>query len=521
MVERAGGLPGVLVALAIEDDAAAADEEGARWPVERERRDPRRRTLREEAERVRAALDPVVALRDDLAPRAQPLAEPAARPAFAALGDPRAVEHAEEAWRRARREESGEAAARVALGEALFAGGDPSCLGHFEAVVRSLADIDAEVVYEAAYGLVAGRYAFGDPISARDLATEMASRARVDRDRRFEAIFRLTRAHLDLRIDGAYEAMIAEAQRVLPDADGTPAGFQALLDMAIAHAELDQDAQAVASCRIAASSAVGGPLVAMLAHAVGEIELAAGRPAAALVAAREASATGVIASDLARLTEGWARLELGASEPTPPLRKIAFPALAGAVPESEALASLAMGDATMAASAFQRAAQRWDGYSLGRALRCRLGAGLAEIAQGRHVAAREHIDQVVRGARERGLVRLHERAERALRRAGGPTSGVRAMLSPGELTPRELDVMRLVREGNTSARIGDTLGIGRATVDSHVRSAMAKTGARTRLQASMIAGKLERGETVELHPRSSRTVQYRPGREDDRKSSSS
>jgi DNA-binding CsgD family transcriptional regulator len=523
MVERAGGLPGVLVALASEDVEVAAVEEAAGWPVERERRDPRRRTLREEADRVRAALDPVIALRDRLLTRPERLVEPSARPAFAALGDPRAVERAEEAWRRARRQESGEAAARVALGEALFVGGDSSCLGHFEAVVRSLADIEAEVVYEAAYGLVAGRYAFGDPASARELASEMASRARVDRDRRFEAIFRLTRAHLDLRIDGAYDAMIAEGQRVLPDAEETPAGFQALLDMAIAHAELDQDAQAIASCREAARSAVGGPLVAMLAHAVGEIELAAGRPAAALVAAREAAATaktGVIAADLARLTAGWARLELGAGEITPPLRKMAFPALAGAVPESEALAALAEGDATLAASAFQRAAQRWDGYSLGRALRCRLGAGLAEIAQGRHVAAREHIEQVSRAARERGLVRLQERAARALRRAGGPTSGLRALLSPGELTPREIDVMRLVRGGNTSARIAVTLGIGRATVDSHVRSAMAKTGAHTRLQASMIAGQLERGESVEIHPRSSRVVEYRRGREIDPESPS-
>jgi DNA-binding CsgD family transcriptional regulator len=523
MVERAGGLPGVLVALATEDVDVAAVEEAARWPVERERRDPRRRTLREEADRVRAALDPVIALRDRLTTRSQGPVEPAARPAFAALGDPRAVERAEEAWRRARRQESGEAAARVALGEALFVGGDPSCLGHFEAVVRSLADIEAEVVYEAAYGLVAGRYAFGDPASARELATEMASRARVDRDRRFEAIFRLTRAHLDMRIDGAYDAMIAEGQRVLTEAEGTPAGFQALLDMAIAHAELDQDAQAIASCREAARSAVGGPLVAMLAHAVGEIELAAGRPAAALVAAREAAATaktGLIAADLARLTAGWARLELGAGEITPSLRKIAFPALAGAVPESEALAALAAGDATLAASSFQRAAQRWDGYSLGRALRCRLGAGLAEIAQGRHVAAREHIEQVMRVARERGLVRLQDRAERALRRAGGPNSGLRALLSPGELTPREIDVMRLVRRGNTSARIADTLGIGRATVDSHVRSAMAKTGARTRLQASMISGQLERGEVVEINPRISRIVEYRPGRQIDPGSSS-
>ena len=390
--------------------------------------------------------------------------------------------------------------------------------------MRSLAEIEAEVVYEAAYGLIAGRYAFGDPGSARELATEMAGRARVGRDRRFESIFRLTRAHLDLRVEGACEAMIAEAHRVLADAEGTPAGYQATLDMAIAHAELGQDTQALAACRIAAASAVGGPLVAMLAHSVGEIELAAGRPAAALVAAREAAATatsGMVAADLARLTAAWAQLDLGAGTPVQPLRTIAFPALAGAIPESEALYALAGGDAAGAVTLFQRAAQRWDGYSLARALRSRLGAGLAEISQGRHVAARDHIEIVLRRAREHGLVRIVDRAERALRRAGGPNSGLRAMLSPGELTPRELDVMRLVRAGSTSARIADTLGIGRATVDSHVRSAMAKTGARTRLQASMIAGQLERGETVEMHPRPSRVIEYRPGRQIDQDSPSS
>ena len=515
VVERAGGLPGVLVELAVEADDPTRNEEAARWPAEQERRDPRRRALREEAERVRTALDPVVALRDRFPPRPRRAAiEPAARPAFAALGDPRAVERAEEAWRAARGRGSGEAAARVALGEALFVGGDPSCLAHFEAVVRSLAEIDAEVVYEAAYGLVAGRYAFGDPGSARELASEMASRARVGRDRRFEAIFRLTRAHLDLRVDGAYEEMIAEAHRVLAEAEGTPAGFQAILDMATAHAELGQDVQAVAACKLAARSAVGGPLVAMLAHSIGEIELAAGRPAAALVAAREAASaatTGLIAADLARLTAGWAHLDLGVGGPVSPLVKMPFPALAGAVPESAALALLASGDGAGAAESFQRAAQRWEGFSLSRALRCRLGAGLAEIAQGRHVAAREHLESVLRRARERGLVGLVERAERAMRRAGGPNLGMRALLSPGELTPREMDVMRLVRAGNTSARIADSLGIGRSTVDSHVRSAMAKTGARTRLQASMIAGQLERGEPVEIHPRSSRVIEYRRG----------
>ncbi len=330
VVERAGGLPGVLVELAVEADdptrrrggrtlagragaprpAPARAARGGRARAHGAR--PRRRTARSPA----APLPPRRAV------------EPATRPAFAALGDPRAVERAEEAWRAARGRGSGEAAARVALGEALFVGGDPSCLAHFEAVVRSLAEIDAEVVYEAAYGLVAGRYAFGDPGSARELASEMASRARVGRDRRFEAIFRLTRAHLDLRVDGAYEAMIAEAHRVLAEAEGTPAGFQAILDMATAHAELGQDAQAVAACKLAARSAVGGPLVAMLAHSIGEIELAAGRPAAALVAAREAASaatTGLIAADLARLTAGWAHLDLGVGGPVSPLREDALP----------------------------------------------------------------------------------------------------------------------------------------------------------------------------------------------------
>ena len=129
-----------------------------------ERRDPRRRTLREEADRVRAALDPVLALRDRPSAAAQATAS-SPRPA---RRSPRSATRARSSAPRrrgdgARGRESGEAAARVALGEALFVGGDPSCLGHFEAVVRSLAEIDAEVVYEAAYGLVAGRYAFGDP----------------------------------------------------------------------------------------------------------------------------------------------------------------------------------------------------------------------------------------------------------------------------------------------------------------------------------------------------------------------
>ena len=56
-----------------------------------------------------------------------------------------------------------------------------------------------------------------------------------------------------------------------------------------------------------------------------------------------------------------------------------------------------------------------------------------------------------------------------------------------EVTTREHEVLRLVALGIGSADIGRQLGISRATVDSHVRSAMAKLGARSRLHAAVLA----------------------------------
>src|ERR1019366_6257311 len=52
----------------------------------------------------------------------------------------------------------------------------------------------------------------------------------------------------------------------------------------------------------------------------------------------------------------------------------------------------------------------------------------------------------------------------------------------GELTPREREVLSLVALGHTSAHIAEQLVISTETVCTHVRNAMAKTGARTRVQ---------------------------------------
>ncbi|MGH2614512.1 MAG: ATP-binding protein [Thermomicrobiales bacterium] len=55
------------------------------------------------------------------------------------------------------------------------------------------------------------------------------------------------------------------------------------------------------------------------------------------------------------------------------------------------------------------------------------------------------------------------------------------------LSPRELDVLRLLVIGKSNPEIADALFIGRGTVRTHVSNILAKLGAKTRTEASMLA----------------------------------
>ena len=55
-----------------------------------------------------------------------------------------------------------------------------------------------------------------------------------------------------------------------------------------------------------------------------------------------------------------------------------------------------------------------------------------------------------------------------------------------ELTPREIDVLRLIALGNSNKLIADQLSIGEATVRSHVTNMLSKLGARDRTHAVTI-----------------------------------
>ena len=59
--------------------------------------------------------------------------------------------------------------------------------------------------------------------------------------------------------------------------------------------------------------------------------------------------------------------------------------------------------------------------------------------------------------------------------------------SPDGLTAREVEVLRLVAQGLTSAQIAEQLVIGLATVNFHVRSIYSKLGVSSRAAATRYA----------------------------------
>jgi len=70
----------------------------------------------------------------------------------------------------------------------------------------------------------------------------------------------------------------------------------------------------------------------------------------------------------------------------------------------------------------------------------------------------------------------------------------------GSLSPREREVLGCLAAGMTSAHAGATLGISAETVETHVRRALAKLGARTRTQAvatALLLGLIEARLEVE------------------------
>jgi DNA-binding NarL/FixJ family response regulator len=87
------------------------------------------------------------------------------------------------------------------------------------------------------------------------------------------------------------------------------------------------------------------------------------------------------------------------------------------------------------------------------------------------VAGRTHLDPAVQ--------------ERLVSAALGarPVPGPEPSSLPDDLTPRELEVLKLIAAGLSNAEIAETLVVSAATVKTHVNRIFYKTGARDRAQA--------------------------------------
>ncbi|MBF6338016.1 AAA family ATPase [Nocardia abscessus] len=131
-------------------------------------------------------------------------------------------------------------------------------------------------------------------------------------------------------------------------------------------------------------------------------------------------------------------------------------------------------------------------YELARSL---LEAGEAELAAGDRAAARDALRSVLELADELAAAPLAQQARQLADRAGivlaepGDRPAAAQPASTAGLTPRELDVLRLVSTGASNRQIAAELFISANTAGVHISRILTKLGASSRTEAAATARK--------------------------------
>jgi len=157
----------------------------------------------------------------------------------------------------------------------------------------------------------------------------------------------------------------------------------------------------------------------------------------------------------------------------------------------------AEGEEALAAAGFERPAAvvlevdlpDVDGFEVCRELRDRFGDDLPVVlVSGRRVTTHDRIAGLLIGADDY-LVKpvnadeLLVRLRRLLTRSAGSPGGTSDAAVRDGLSPRELEILRLLARGLSAAAIAERLVISRKTVSTHLQHVMAKLGVHSRAQA--------------------------------------
>ncbi len=166
---------------------------------------------------------------------------------------------------------------------------------------------------------------------------------------------------------------------------------------------------------------------------------------------------------------------------------VVFPVQRGLLDEARAIELLCTpGRERDAADAFLAAAALHDGYLRRNAVRCRWAAGEALLRAGETDTAAGLLEDARETCERHGLVPLGRRVDASLRRLGAIRPAGRASQTNRGLTPREVEVLTLVRAGLSTAEIAAQLHLRPSTVESHIRKSMKRLGASNRREAALL-----------------------------------
>jgi DNA-binding CsgD family transcriptional regulator len=258
-----------------------------------------------------------------------------------------------------------------------------------------------------------------------------------------------------------------------------------------------------AACRAAAAEALeraaarGLGLPATLAeNAIALLDLGQGRAAEALARVRRLLAAGPGAGSpffavytVPDLVEAAVRAGQPAAAAAP---LAAFGQLAAVAGTPETLAQLARcrgltGPDEDAAAQFEEALALHDGQGRPFDLaRTQLAYGQTLRRARRRGDARAHLRSALETFQRLGAAPWAERAATELR-ATGETARKRDPSTLSQLTPQELQIIRLVGEGGTNREIGAQLFLSRRTIDYHLRNVFVKLGVSSRTELIRLA----------------------------------